>query len=287
LESEINKIRNQSRGQELNSWNSIINDQDQLLDLISYNKVWNKDAFKKNQNKLKQIKEREKFNVNVVHFIPNNQYDYSADTDEFAGIGEITNKISTIKIKNNNINHIDVSTANVAFDNKDYMYSQSFAHTPQKIQRDNNYGSNDSHRMNTINTSYPGLHLLKGSIISQTTHGSSNNKKVYIDSDMEGIDIDEFNADKINIQKVRIPTCESIESNNNMYENRRFFSSSFTDRNFYLMHNNVLENAFSINSNQKRIKNKKHTNSDIPKPGLSNIINLDHVTNYDLDYYWL
>ncbi len=111
-------------------------------------------------------------------------------------------------------------------------------------------------------------------MISQTTHGSSNNKKVYIDSDMEGIDVEDYN---MNIQN-RIPTCESIESNSNAFnENRRFFSSSFTDRNYYFMQNNMFENAFSINTSQKRIKNKKHTNSDIPKAGLTNMINLDHV----------
>ncbi len=226
--------------------------------------------------KPKIIKEKEKINKKLTHFIPNNQYDYSADTDEFTGMGEITNKISTINIKHNNINHIDTSTAELVREKEeDYVYSKSFVHTPQKFNRQNTMSSNNSLR---INTPYPGMHIFKGSMVSQTTHGSSSNKKVYIDSDMEGIDIEEHNADRLNMQHGRIPTCESIESNNNIYnETKRFFSSSFTDRNYYFMQNNMFDNAFCINSNQKKNKNKKHTNSDIPKGNLGNIINLDNV----------
>jgi hypothetical protein len=187
------------------------------------------------------------------------------------------NKISTINIKLNNIHHIDTSTAELIQNTEDdCMYSKSFVHTPQKFNRTS---QNDSYPI-----PYPSMQKFRGSMVSQTTGGSSSNKKVYIDSDVEGIDIEEYNTERMNMQQ-RIPTCESIESNSNVYnENRRFFSSSFTDRNYYFMHNKIFDNTFSINTS--KVKNK-HTKSDIPKPGLNNLINLDNVYYHYLDYNWI
>jgi hypothetical protein len=123
--SNINKV-NSIGNSDLSSSNSRNNDitlNDQLIDP----KIWSinnetqdsNQYFKKYEylkNKNKEVVSLNKTKKPIIKFIPNNNYDYSADTDEFGfansnlddeELSGKVNKISSIQMKNNNINQID------------------------------------------------------------------------------------------------------------------------------------------------------------------------------------
>ena len=133
------------------------------------------------------MKEKDKSSKKSKQLIPNNNYDYSADTDERNGCENIANKITTIKMKKNNINELDLNTAQLVLNDDDNLkYSNSFHQiTPQKMIRQNTHGSGNSHMMTKHYA------LFKGSVVSETTHNSSNNKKLQADTSTDYLEVEE------------------------------------------------------------------------------------------------
>jgi hypothetical protein len=65
----------------------------------------------------------------LTQFIPNSNYDYSADTEEQCEENNIVNRVSSIKMKDNNINQIDKNNLNIPageFNNSFYSSNNSF-----------------------------------------------------------------------------------------------------------------------------------------------------------------
>jgi hypothetical protein len=205
------------------------------VDVISDKNIWSQNNETQDSNQyyekfqhLKANKLKSKKKPTQI-FIPNKNYDYSADTEEYGCTDElttVTNKISSINIHHNNINQIDMMS-------KELLDRNGFRHNcftePDYIQHPygGSFYSFQSNHTPTKKKTVGSDHLFpqivnRASIVSQTTTNySSNNKRTYVDTSLEHFESEEkyivliFSVyGDINM---RIPTTESFESNNPMY----------------------------------------------------------------------
>jgi hypothetical protein len=129
------------------------------------------------------------------------------DTEECGCTDEletVTNKISSINIRNNNINHIDIKSKELL----DNISSKRQVNTEPDYSRNNMYSNNSTYSCNSnqtpkkmgnynncyINTNNLFPHIInRASVVSsQTTHYSSNNKKNYFgDTSIEHFESEE------------------------------------------------------------------------------------------------
>jgi hypothetical protein len=149
-------------------------------------------------HKFQSLKEKNKKKPNQI-FIPNKNYDYSADTDEYGCTDEltsVTNKISSINIRNNNINQIDKKSKELLEGYSSHFrpaYTEPDFHPGSFYSGQNSQTSQTPKKIVSINKSYMFPHIVnRSSMVSQTTtQYSSNNKKTYGDTSIEHFESEE------------------------------------------------------------------------------------------------